>query len=96
MNDVAVRDQVIRSSADLPADLRKVLDSVPVGELTAARSHPVTASRCSRSARKNEIQGRYARPHARRARRSLTERFEQQSKKYLRQLRSSAMIEPGK
>ena len=32
--DVAVRDQVIRTSADLPAELRKVLDSVPVGQLT--------------------------------------------------------------
>ena len=39
MRDVAVRDQVIRSSADLPENLRKVLDSVPLGELTAARSH---------------------------------------------------------
>src|SRR5262249_54837635 len=30
-----VRDQVIRSSADLGPELRKVLDAVPVGQLTA-------------------------------------------------------------
>ncbi len=39
MRDVAVRVQVGRSSADLPESLRKVLDSVPLGQLTAARSH---------------------------------------------------------
>src|SRR5262249_3184418 len=30
-----VRDQVIRNSGELPAELRKVLDGVPVGQLTA-------------------------------------------------------------
>ena len=34
LRDVAVRDQVIRSSADIPAELRKVLDSIEVGQLT--------------------------------------------------------------
>ena len=31
MRDVAVRDMVTRSSADLPEGLRKMLDSIPVG-----------------------------------------------------------------
>ncbi len=35
MRDVAVRDQVVRTSADLPEALRKILDSIPVGQLTA-------------------------------------------------------------
>src|SRR5262245_15876231 len=30
-----VRDQVIRNSGELPAELRKVLDAVPIGQLTA-------------------------------------------------------------
>ena len=34
IRDVAVRDQIIRSSADVPAPLREVLDKVPVGSLT--------------------------------------------------------------
>src|SRR5262249_12911216 len=34
LRDVVVRDQVIRSSGDIAAELRKLLDSVPVGQLT--------------------------------------------------------------
>jgi hypothetical protein len=34
LKDVAVRDQVIRSSADIPAELRKVLEGIEVGRLT--------------------------------------------------------------
>ena len=34
LKDVAVREQVIRSSADIPAELRKVLDGIEVGRLT--------------------------------------------------------------
>jgi len=41
LKDVAVRDQVIRSSADIPAELRKVLEGIEVGRLDAARSHQV-------------------------------------------------------
>ena len=35
LKDVAVRDQVIRSSADMPAELRKMLEGIEVGKLTA-------------------------------------------------------------
>ena len=34
LKDVAVREQVVRSSADLPLELRKVLDGIEVGKLT--------------------------------------------------------------
>ena len=37
LKDVAVRDQVNRSSADLPPETRKVLDGMEIGELTPAR-----------------------------------------------------------
>ena len=34
LKDVAVREQVIRSSADIPRELRKVLEGIEVGRLT--------------------------------------------------------------
>lgn len=94
MRDVAVRDQVIRSSADLPEGLRKVLDSVPLGQLTAPEvtRHGVEMfAVCSKIETKTDTPGRRA------ARETLMqERFEQESKRYLRQLRRAALIEPGK
>ena len=94
MRDVAVRDQVIRSSADLPENLRKVLDSVPLGELTppeVTRHGVETFAVCSKTETKTDTPGR------RKARENLmTKRFEEESKKYLRQLRKNALIEPGK
>jgi peptidyl-prolyl cis-trans isomerase SurA len=94
MRDVAVRDQVVRSSADLPENLRKVLDSVPVGELTppeVTRHGIEVFAVCSRSESKTDTPGR------RKAREDLqTKRFEEESKKYLRLLRKNAMIERGK
>ncbi len=35
MPNVVARDQIIRSSADIREALRKMLDSVPLGQLTA-------------------------------------------------------------
>ena len=95
MRDVAVRDQVMRSSADLPPALRKVLDGIPVGQLTAPEvtrlGVEMFAICVKKHATKTDTPG--ARPHARRC---LTERFEQQSKRYLRSLRRNAMIERSK
>jgi peptidyl-prolyl cis-trans isomerase SurA len=94
MRDVAVRDQVVRSSADLPDNLRKVLDSVPLGELTppeVTRHGIEMFAICSRNESKSDT------PSRRKARESLqTKAFEAESKKYLRQLRKNAMIERGK
>ena len=61
MRDVAVRDQVVRSSADLPDNLRKVLDSVPVGELTppeVTRHGIEMFAVCSRNETKSNTPGR--------------------------------------
>lgn len=94
MNGVAVRSQVVRSSADLPDNLRKVLDSVPVGELTAPEvtRHGVEMfAVCSRTETKTNTPGR---KEAREA--LLTKRFERESQRYLKLLRRNAMIEPGK
>jgi peptidyl-prolyl cis-trans isomerase SurA len=94
MRDVAVRSQVVRSSSNLPENLRKVLDSVPLGELT-----PPEVSRlgiemfavCSKNETKTDTAPRN------KARDKLAmEAFERESKRYLRLLRKNAMIEPGK
>lgn len=94
MRDVAVRDQVTRSSADLPDSLRKMLDSIPLGELTAPEvtRHGVEMfAVCSKYETKTNTPGRQ------KAREQLMSKlFEQESKKYLRLLRKNAMIEPGK
>ncbi len=94
MRDVAVRDQVIRSSADIPEGLRKVLDSIPLGQLTAPEvtRHGVEMfAVCAKAETKTDTPGRRA------ARETLmTQRFEQESTRYLRQLRRGALIEPGK
>ena len=94
MRDVAVRDQVIRASADLPEALRKILDNVPLGQLTAPEltRHGIEMfAVCSKNETKSDTPGRRA------ARDTLmTERFEKESQRYLRLLRRNAMIERGR
>jgi peptidyl-prolyl cis-trans isomerase SurA len=91
---VAVREQVTRSSADLPPNLRKVLDSVPLGELTppeVTRHGIEMFAVCSKNETKTDTPGR------REIREEImTKMFDAESKKYLRQLRKAALIEPGK
>jgi peptidyl-prolyl cis-trans isomerase SurA len=92
LKDVAVRDQVTRSSADMPAELRKVLDDMEVGKLTPPE---VTKYGVEMFAicRKRESAAENT-PGRRKARETLmAERFEQQSKKYLQEVRRGAMIE---
>jgi peptidyl-prolyl cis-trans isomerase SurA len=94
MRDVAVRNQVVRSSSNLPENLRKVLDSVPLGELTPPEitRHGIEMfAVCSKNETKTDTAPRN------KAREKLSmEAFERESKKYLRLLRKNAMIEPGK
>jgi peptidyl-prolyl cis-trans isomerase SurA len=91
MRDVAVRDQVVRTSADLPAELRKIVDSIPVGQLTAPEPtrHGIELfAICSKSPSKSDSPGK------RQARDTLySKRFEQESDRYLKQLRRAALIE---
>ena len=92
LKDVAVRDQVSRSSADMPIELRKVLDGMEVGKLTPPE---VTKFGVEMFAicRKRESAADNT-PGRRKARETLmAERFEQQSKKYLQEVRRGAMIE---
>jgi peptidyl-prolyl cis-trans isomerase SurA len=91
VRDVAIRDRVIRSSGDLSPELRKVLDSVPLGQLTApevTRLGVEMFALCAKQESKSDTPGK------RKARESVyTKKFEQTSKRYLNQLRRAAMIE---
>jgi len=86
-----VRDQVIRNSGDLNPELLKILDAVPVGQLTAPEltRHGVEMwAICGKQDSKADA------PIKKQTREALaTERFEQQSKAYLQRLRREALIE---
>jgi peptidyl-prolyl cis-trans isomerase SurA len=91
LRDVAVREPVSRSSADLPPQLRDLLNKMEVGRLTS----PDTTAQglqmfalCGKKASKAES------PVERELRNKIfAERFKQEAKKYLEDIRKSAMIE---
>jgi len=92
LKDVAVRDQVVRSSADIPAELRKVLDGVEVGRLTAPEVTKFGIEMFAICAKKESTADNS--PIRRQVRDSImAERFEQRSKQYLQELRRGAMLE---
>jgi len=92
LNGVVVRDQIVRNSADVPAELRKGLDSVPVGQLTSPDVTKLGVELfaiCSKTESKADNS-----PGKRQAREAaFAEKFEQQSKRYLDDLRHAALIE---
>jgi peptidyl-prolyl cis-trans isomerase SurA len=91
LRDVAVRDPVRRSSADLPDNLREVLNSTPVGKLTKPE---VSAQGVAVFALCEKVANTTDTPQKRAARTALfNSRFEAQSKRYLSELRRQAMIE---
>jgi peptidyl-prolyl cis-trans isomerase SurA len=92
LRDVAVREQIIRSSADLPPELRKVLDDIEVGKLTPPEMTKLGIEMFAICGRKESAADNT--PGKRRARESLAaERYEQRSKQYLNEIRRGAMIE---
>lgn len=92
LKDVAVRDQITRSSADIPGELRKALDGMEVGKLTPPEVTKVGIEMFAICGKKESAADNT--PGRRKARETLmAERFEQQSKKYLAEVRRSAMIE---
>jgi peptidyl-prolyl cis-trans isomerase SurA len=92
LKDVAVREQVSRSSADIPVELRKVLDGIEVGRLTPPEVTKFGVEMFAICAKKQSAADNT--PGKRKAREALVaERFEQLSKKYLNDLRKSSMIE---
>jgi peptidyl-prolyl cis-trans isomerase SurA len=92
LRDVAVREQVVRSSADIPPELRKVLDGIEIGRLTAPEVTKLGIEMFAICAKKESSADNSL--GKRKARESLmSQRFEQRSKQYLKDVRKSAMIE---
>jgi peptidyl-prolyl cis-trans isomerase SurA len=92
LRDVAVREQIVRSAADLTPQLRKVMDEMEVGRLTAPE---VTANGiemfalCARKSTNNDDT-----PGMREAKNKIfAERFDAKAKKFLAEIRRTSMIE---
>jgi peptidyl-prolyl cis-trans isomerase SurA len=92
LRDVAIREQMVRSSADLPPKLREVLDGMSIGRLTPPEVTPTgieVFALCARTETKGSLSG--AQRDVRE--RMFSERFEAEGRRYLRELRRSAAIE---
>jgi len=91
LRDVAVREPVTRSSADLSPQLRDLLGNMQVGRLTTPE---VTAQGLQMFAVCNKKESTTESPLKREIREQIfTKRFESESKKFLDEIRKSAMIE---
>jgi peptidyl-prolyl cis-trans isomerase SurA len=92
LKDVAVRDQITRSSADIPPEQRKVLEGVEVGRLTPPEVTKFGIEMFAICAKKESAADNT--PGRRQARESImAERYEQRSKLYLQEIRRGAMLE---
>jgi peptidyl-prolyl cis-trans isomerase SurA len=91
LRDTAVRDTVIRTSGDLTAQLREILDNTPEGKLTSPETTQQGIELYA-LCRKRQITSEL--PGKREVREKiLQERFAEQGKRYLKELRAGAMIE---
>jgi peptidyl-prolyl cis-trans isomerase SurA len=92
LRDVAVREQVVRSSANMPEELRKVLDAVEVGKLTAPEVTKLGIEMFAMCAKKESAADNT--PGKVQARSRIeSKRYEEKSKAYLQEIRRGAMIE---
>ena len=91
MQNAAIRDTVTKTSADLPAVLRDVLDKTPIGHLTApevTKQGVEMVALCGRKPTTIDT------PKKREVREKMfSEKFEKKSKAYLEEVRKAAMIE---
>jgi peptidyl-prolyl cis-trans isomerase SurA len=91
MQNAAIRDPVIKTSADIPPVLRKVLDDTPIGHLTppeVTKQGIEMVVLCGRkpttidTPKKKEVREKM-----------YAEKYEATSKSYLQEIRKAAMIE---
>jgi peptidyl-prolyl cis-trans isomerase SurA len=91
MRDAAIRDQLTKTSADLPPALRELLDKTPIGKLTppeVTKQGVEMVALCSRKPTKADT------PAKRAAREKIyNQKYEAKSKSYLEEIRKGAMIE---
>lgn len=91
MRDAAIRDPVVKTSADLAAPLRELLDKTPIGKLTppeVTKQGIEMVALCSRNPTKADTPAKRALKE-----KIYTERYEAKSKSYLQEIRKGAMIE---
>jgi len=91
MQNAAIREAVVKTSADIPASLRDVLDKTPIGHLTPpeeTKQGVEMVALCERkpttldTPKKREIRDKM-----------FAEKYEAKSKWYLQEVRKAAMIE---
>jgi peptidyl-prolyl cis-trans isomerase SurA len=91
MANAAIRELVVKTSADIPANLRKILDETPVGHLTppeVTKQGVEMVALCSRkpttidSPKRKEMRDKM-----------YAKKYEQTSNNYLAEIRKAAMIE---
>ncbi|MFB9262026.1 SurA N-terminal domain-containing protein [Bradyrhizobium erythrophlei] len=91
MRNTAIREIVVKTSADLPQQLRDILDKTPIGHLTApevTKQGIEMVALCGRKAttvdtpKKREIRDKM-----------YVQKYEAKSKAYLQEVRKAAMIE---
>jgi peptidyl-prolyl cis-trans isomerase SurA len=91
LRDVTVREPITRSSLDVPAKQRELLEQTPVGRLTppgVTQLGVEVFAVCSKEPTRGDSQ------EEREAREEISnQRYEAQSKRYLEELRRGAMIE---
>ena len=91
MQNAAIRDTVIKTSADIPASLRELLDNTPIGHLTppeVTKQGVQMVALCERkpttidTPQKKEMRDKM-----------YQQKYEAKSKSYLQEVRKAAMIE---
>jgi peptidyl-prolyl cis-trans isomerase SurA len=91
MQNAAIRESVTKTSADMPASLREILDNTPVGHLTPpeiTKQGVEMVVLCAREPTKVDT------PKKREIREKMfNEKFEAKAKSYLRDIRAASMIE---
>ena len=91
LRDVAVLEQIVKSSADLAPALRKILDEVAVGKLTSPEVTPKGVQVFALCAKRENKVDSAATKEARDE--MFQEQFQARSKRFLEDLRKQAMIE---
>jgi peptidyl-prolyl cis-trans isomerase SurA len=91
MQNAAIRDPVVKTSADLPAPLRDLLDKTPIGHLTAPEVTKQGIEMVALCGRKPTTVDT---PKKREVREKMfMEKYEKKQKTYLDEVRKAAMIE---
>jgi peptidyl-prolyl cis-trans isomerase SurA len=91
LRDVAVREQIVKTSADLAPALRKILDDTAVGKLTSPEVTAQGVEMFALCAKKENRLDAAAKKEVRDE--MFAEQFQAKSKRYLKILRNGAMIE---